>query len=1231
MSRDPRALIFERIFVQRMPGIADGGFELKGLAAGINIVHGPNASGKTTTARALESLLWPRAAAPPRAVLGAHFHLDGREWSADLDGQNATYQRDGKDADPPLLPPAESRDRYRLSLHELLSAENRSFADEIVRESAGGYDLARAAASLHIRTGASRRGREAEALAEARSRLSAARTEESALQQDERRLDELTAKLETAKSAARRERLREHAVDYAVAAAAEAEASAAFAAFPRELALLRGDEADRLAGIRGQLAEAERALAAAETDLLKAESELQRSGLPGEGIDDEALDTLRARHALLRSLEQEIASKERGLGGARETSAEELRRIGEVADAAKLRELDVVALDELAGFAEEAGKIRAAEQAAEARLKLLASAPDPDAGNPERVGKGILLLQQWLRTGTGEGPDSADRLRRMRTLGAIAAGLLAGAGVVAFGLGLAHAIALSLILAGGLLLSLILRPAPAAADPRQEYRREYERLGLERPREWEPDEVTASLDRLESLRAQVRLAAERTAERERLEPELEAARAEWTTLEARRQELAGRFGVTPELDPAAFHILANRISRWQDAERLATAHTAELEHLRGEYRAALTISAERLAAFGYGAIEDVAELTGAIDGLTRRVERHRLALTDRRHAESRVAGSRKEIDALRAERRGIFERCGLDGDDGAARVMTAAPGVGIAADETASDEAAADPSAATPASADPELLIREWCAHHGSYGEAVKRRQEVEARRQGAHERLARTDGYYPGLEDRGADELRAELEEVESLAADADEIGKAIAEIEARLEIARRGHAVEDALAEVERCEAALREVRERDILGVVGNALLEYIQRATRDAHRPPVFRRAQELFAQFTRGRYTLDFEEGASPAFRALDTTTGRGHALDELSSGTRVQLLLAVRLAFVESLESGARLPLIFDETLGNSDDDRAAAIMEATIALAAEGRQVFYFTAQPDEVGKWRGMLEGATRNPGEQVAGGAEHAGGERRLEWAIIDLAEARKLARHEAAPALPVISPPDPGPPPPAGMNHDEYGLALLVPGVDLFADPSGVHLWHLVEDPELLHRLLSRRLESWGALRALVEHGGEALLGDDAREYPRIRAAARALEAALALARIGRGRPVDRDAIEESAAVTETFMPRVVQLLGEVEGDGARLIAEIEGGALPRFHASRRELLRDYLEEHGYLDPRDPVGPEEFRARIFAEVAAEITAGQLAAEMVDRIIGRLAVGAAHLAMALHLARD
>jgi len=1207
MTRDPRALVFDRLVVHRMPGIADGGFTLDGLAAGVTIVHGPNASGKTTTASALESVLWPRTASPPRASLGARFHLDGDEWTVEVDGRTAWYRRAGRESGPPALPADEARDRYRLSLHELLSADDRSFADAIVRESAGGYDVARAAESLHLRTGATRRVRETDALEEARKRLRAAYAEQDRLQAEERRLAELDARLEAAAAAAERARLLERAVEYADAVAEEAEASAEVASFPPALARLRGDEAERLAAIRDRLEAVGRELDDAERERRAAEAELSDLGLPDGGVDDGVIDALRARLAAIQALEQSIAAKARELEGARARAAEELRRIGEVVDEAALGALDIVALDSLADLAQKAGALRAAMQAAEARVQALSRpGPDPETErlDLERLGRAVHLLQRWLRAGTGDAA-SAGRERRLRALGAAAAGLLTAAGLGGFVFGalapgaggssgagtatgalFAPVVAIVLALVGAVLLVLILRPAAAGADPRELYRRDYERLGLERPRSWTPDAVGECLDRLEARRAEVRLAAARAEERAVAERELDEHRRAWAAFEPRCRKAAERFGVAPALDPVALHALADRISRWQDADGRATELAAELERLRSEHADARSAASDRLGAYGYAAVADAADLAGAIDALSRRVERHRRATSDVRNAESRSNAARKELAALTAERRAIFERAGL-----------AEGGDRIGGDGAPGDRGAGDGTAGGANARDPEALIREWCALHASYREATARLQSRAGARSAAHERLTRTPGYVPGIEDRDVEELRAELAEAVALAAGEADLREEIAAIRRELDLARRGHAVEDALAEVERCEAALREAMERDILGVVGSTLVAYVQRAARDEQRPAVFRRAQSLFSLITRGRYRLDFDDGDPPAFRAIEERTGASRALDELSSATRVQLLLAVRLAFVECQEAGVRLPLIFDETLGNSDDDRAAAIMDAIVALAAEGRQIFYFTAQPDEVGKWRGVLERADG------------------LDWAVIDLAEVRRLARHETSPPLAVVAPPDPSPPPPDGMDHDAYGLALRVPGIDLSAPPGAVHLWHLVDDPELLYRLLAHRLERWGELRSLVDHGGGTLLGEDVVAYPRIRAAARALEVALELARVGRGRPVDRDAIEASGAVTETFLPRVLDLLEEVEGDAARLIRAIEGGALPRFRTDARERLREFLEERGYIDTAEPIEPDEIRARVLAEVALEIEDGLLTVAQVDRILAQL----------------
>lgn len=107
MSEDH--LCFKRLEIKRMPGI-DPGFSLE-LGSGINIIYGPNASGKTTTAKSLAALLWP-GNAPQRAELTANFTLDGVIWQTLLFGHDRQCQKGGVPADLPLLPPAEAFARY---------------------------------------------------------------------------------------------------------------------------------------------------------------------------------------------------------------------------------------------------------------------------------------------------------------------------------------------------------------------------------------------------------------------------------------------------------------------------------------------------------------------------------------------------------------------------------------------------------------------------------------------------------------------------------------------------------------------------------------------------------------------------------------------------------------------------------------------------------------------------------------------------------------------------------------------------------------------------------------------------------------------------------------------------------------------------------------------------------------------------------------------------------------
>ncbi|HWV58615.1 MAG TPA: hypothetical protein VNZ57_14260 [Longimicrobiales bacterium] len=1151
------ALRFERLRVRRMPGI-DSEYVLPELAPGLNVIHGPNASGKTTTARALESILWPRDAAPRLASLDATFMLGEDRWTVDLDGGSARWQRNGQDVDSPSgVPAPTSRDCYRFPLHELITGVDQRLAEEIVRVSAGGYDLKAAAAPLGARDTVTRNATaRKQAWDAARARLEAARQKQAELFQDERRIEDLRRDEEAAEAAERRARLLERAVAHARAVAEAERAAAALAAYPEAMGALHGDEVARLAELRRKAEEARVELGKAEDRLRESRSMLELAGLPEGGVAQSVITALRTRLEEIRELERTIANSRQDLASAEKARDEELRLLGDFADEKRLREIDIGSVAEIEDFAQNAEAARAEREAVRALLDLVGESEAP--ADLERVRRGVDALQGWLRS---PGPSLAEA--RLRRIALVAAGALIVAGAAG---GFSGSPILWLAAVVGVILLALATSARGEVGSREVYRRELEQLGIGSPGAWEHGAVGEFLDQLIRQLEAGREAARRADHRAELEKRLTRLDGERAGLEERRRELAARLGAAPDASAPRLAWLCSRIARWQNAVAEVAALTAGIEEATAQLTTALREAASRVALYGYaGELTGSADLKGVIDDLDARREQHDRAAATLREAERARETAERTIAEVESARMTIFERFGLLDLEGA----------------------------------DAERAIVEWCRDHPGFLKARERKVAAEGAVEQARKEVAATDGFTPDLLDRNEDELVDDLAIARERAAELQRIREEITEIRTRVHEAKSSHAVEEALAEYEHCEAELIEARETDTLAAVASVLVDYVQSVTRESHLPQVFRRARELFTRITHGRYRLDFAPGNPPVFRATETSTGIGRALDELSSGTRVQLLMAVRIAFVEEQEAaGVKLPLVFDETLGNSDDARAEAIMEAILTLAADGRQVFYFTAQPDEVGKWRMVLG---RRP---------------EVPHRIIDLAHARRLAAHDGfTPAIADV--PREQVPEPDGMTQEEYGRVLLVPPLDPEGDIGSVHLWYLFDDLDALYRLLRVHVESWGALRTLVESGGAPLLGQDESVYRRAEAAVRALERAFSLVRIGRGKKVDRSVLDASGAVSGSFMDRVAELCRECGGDAKDLLERMRVGAVPRFRNDARERLRDYLLDNGYLDERDPLGHEELRLRTLAAVAREIDEGRLTPADVDRLLAHLGV--------------
>ncbi|MFH1266672.1 MAG: SMC family ATPase, partial [Planctomycetota bacterium] len=293
-------------------------------------------------------------------------------------------------------------------------------------------------------------------------------------------------------------------------------------------------------------------------------------------------------------------------------------------------------------------------------------------------------------------------------------------------------------------------------------------------------------------------------------------------------------------------------------------------------------------------------------------------------------------------------------------------------------------------------------------------------------------------------------------------------------------------------------------------------------------------------------------------------------------------------------ERGLKLPLILDETLGNSDERRAEQIIDASIQICRGGRQVFYLTAQHDEVGKWRVML--------------ARHADVPSR----VIDLAEIRQFSEAERVPPMEVQPQPQAEVPPPGDLDWLAYGRLLGVPSLDPLGQVGGVHLWYLVDDLQTLHRLLRHGINRWGQLQTLAAYGHDASLGADSPVYRRAEAAARLIEAACRLRRVGRGRPVDRQALVDCPAVSGTFLDRVCDLAAEVSGDAAQLIARLEAGDIKGFRTEKRSELEQYLAEQGHLDQREALSADAVRQQVLPLVFSDLDAGLLSQQRFEQVL-------------------
>ena len=148
---------------------------------------------------------------------------------------------------------------------------------------------------------------------------------------------------------------------------------------------------------------------------------------------------------------------------------------------------------------------------------------------------------------------------------------------------------------------------------------------------------------------------------------------------------------------------------------------------------------------------------------------------------------------------------------------------------------------------------------------------------------------------------------------------------------------------AEIEVIKSELEEQIDRFLLVHLAERVLDRVTDRYARENQPAILQYTSELLARITEGRH---LRVVVQPETRSLATVDRHGQLRQpaDLSSGTREQLFLALRLAYIlDHCDRSEPLPVIMDDVLVNFDDARAAASL-ATLRDAARATQVILLT-----------------------------------------------------------------------------------------------------------------------------------------------------------------------------------------------------------------------------------------------------------------------------------------------
>ncbi len=1105
----------ERLDIHHLPGL-DGPVSIRFEPKAINFITGPNASGKSSIVRAVRALLYPDQS-PGFCHLQARWLIGEEALDCERHGEQVSWLKDGQAAPPPPLPGNESVGAFLISSEDLVRFGDTEahIAGQIRTLLAGGFDLDTLLSGAPLQIPPRPQGRARE-LARLSLQIDEKQAEYADLQDKLDTLDELQHELAATGDAAGELRACEDALAMADALSARtALEHTLIEEFDGGMDRLRGDEIDRIEQIDEQIAQRRKELNLENQTLAQAETRLAEIG----NVDPEQLEAVQAGLAEQRdqlgALEQRIEKHVGELERAIQEQQAVSRRLG----SGTSREQPELPLAELEKFERQVDRILDQREKVRGISADLARLHVPRAealASVDALRQARDALVDWLK-----------HARLSELEGLLWGGLSLTAAVAAWRLlgprelDPVGELILLILIAVGLPLSLLVRFIQRYRFLGQA-RTRYLSTEIEEPLGWSESEVEARLERLEE---ELEASTHRHVQQKRageLHERLNDERAHFEEARARLEAQAQGLGLEHDARlETGFLLWARQLHDWQRADSSVRRHRHELDQARAAHETGRGHAAELMQNHG---IEADARLSSkTLSGVL-----HQLVPRMRTNAElhNRIQASRRRQGEIKADIEGLTER-----QD---QIFTQA---GIKPGD--------------------RNTLAQRCARLKEWQRLEQQRRDLGMEVARLELKLERHRDLLKQAREQQRDELDRRQQGLAAQVERRDELNRRIATLRTRHDELLRRRELTALSGKYETQRQTLSEELERHLLANAGQALVEDVRIAHQAENEPAALSRATAWLERFTRHRYRLRFR---GDRFEVFDARSERIRPLAELSTASRAQLLLALRLAWIEQAEQHREsLPVFMDEVLTTSDPDRYRLVVESIQEISRSGRQMFYLTAQSGEAAAW------------------SEWAGDGHKPH--VIDMAEVRRGQIEPLKLSMPSAEHRRRDVPDPGKFSPEDWARQAGIGPINPWLGTGMVEVFHLLHDRlELAASLIRVELGRVGELGGYLERVGatDRLLEPEQIQLLKQRCTATAL--ILDDWRARHNRPVDAAALATFGQISEAFMERVVELLDEVGGQPDALLEALREGRVSRFRTDTSDALEQWLRESHYLSAR-----------------------------------------------------